>query len=572
MSNFLWKIGGEAGFGIMTVGMSFSKIATRSGYHIFDYAEYPSLIRGGHNTYEVMVSDQEVFAQKQPVDILVCLNKETYINHKHRLTPQSRVIYDPQDVEITEDVIKIAVPFKEMKNEHKAMQIMVNTIALGASLAIIDADISIFYDIIEKEFGRKGQEVVDFNKKFADLGFTYVKEHYSGQIQPLLSRKTDKQKLVMTGNDAFSMGAAASDCKWYGAYPMTPSSTVLTSLAAWEHKTGMVVRHAEDEIAVVNSALGVAFAGARASVGTSGGGFALMVEALSYAGIAEIPIVVFLSQRPGPATGMPTWTEQAELLFAVNAGHGEFPKIVIAPGDIDEMLRYTAQAFDLADIYQTPVIVMADKYLSESHKSIYQDEVHSIFANHTPDRGKTITQFDGAKYLRYQITDDGISPRLLPGFPGQFYQANSYEHEEDSHTTEHAEPRMKQVEKRARKVETYLKKHYEAPRVFGNQDTAEAVFVSWGGNKGPILEAMKDLESKGRKTAYIHMTHLYPVDPSKITPLFHKDKRYILVENNSHGQLGQLLRLQTGIDLTERFLKYDGRPIYKEELVNYIAK
>lgn len=570
MRNFLWKIGGEAGFGIMTVGMSFSKIAARSGYHVFDYNEYPSLIRGGHNTYEVHVGDKKIHSQKQEIDVLVCLNKETYLRHKDRLTSRSVVIYDPDEFDFPENFKKAPVPFRSLKAKNEAMQIMVNTIAMGASLAVLGADMTIFYDIIEEEFSRKGQSVVDFNKKFADLGYNYVQEHHKDLIRPLLNRRADKEKLVMTGNDAFSFAAVGADCRFYAAYPMTPSSTVMTSLAAWQYKTGMVVRHAEDEIAVVLSALGASHAGVRASVGTSGGGFALMTEAVSYAGVAEIPIVVFVSQRPGPATGMPTWTEQAELLFAVHSGHGEFPKIVLAPGDVEEMLELTVKAFDLADIYQTPVIVLSDKYLSESHISLYKDHVVSLFANHQPDRGKTITEFDGAKYLRYELTDDGISPRLLPGPKGQFYQANSYSHTEDSHTTEDAEPRLKQVDKLNRKTATYLATHYKAPQVYGSLEHADSVFVSWGGNKGPILDAQRILEEKGIRTAYIHITHMYPVDPERIKPLFAHDKRYILVENNSQAQLGQLLRMQTGIDLTEKLLKYDGRPIYTEEIVDYI--
>lgn len=579
---FLWKIGGEAGFGIMTTGLVFAKIATRSGYHIYDYTEYPSLIRGGHNTYDVIISDKEIHAQKWEIDLLVCLNKETFTLHQHRLHDGSLVIYDPDEFDFDGNYVKIPVPFKKMKKEFEVFQIMMNTIATGASIAILGGDIELFNDILRDQFKKKGQEVIDFNLKLSNAGYNYVKEHHAALIQPILTRKQGTEKMVMTGNEAYSFATVAADCRYFAAYPMTPASSVLTSLAAWQRKTGMIVRHSEDEIAVINSALGAAFAGARSSVASSGGGFALMVEALSYAGIAEIGVVVFLSQRPGPATGMPTWTEQGDLLFAVHAGHGEFPKIVLAPGDIKEMIELTTKAFDMADVYQTPIIVMSDKLLSESHKSEEKEAIMNFLNNYKPNRGKRIETTDEEKYLRYKLVSDGISEELTPGHPGQWWQANSYEHLEDSHTTEEAQPRKDQVDKRAAKWDIYLKNKtstdpritgdifFQAPEVFGNQDEAELVFVSWGGNKGLILEAQKELEAKGKKTAYIHFTHMYPMNEEIVKPLFLQEKRYVLVENNATAQLGQLLRMQCGIELSEKLLKYDGRPFWPEEIVNYI--
>lgn len=572
MTKYLWKIGGEAGFGIMTVGLSFSKIASRSGYHIFDYAEYPSLIRGGHNTYEVLISDEQVGSSKKVVDLLVCLNKDTYEFHKSRLTAESVVVYDPDDFEFEGNVVKVQIPFKKIKREHEIFQIMVNTIAIGASLGLLGADIEILRDIIRTEFQRKGQQVIDFNLKFADIGYNYITEHYSQVIRPILTRKQTAEKVVAGANDMFSLGAVAADCRFYSAYPMTPSSSVLTSLAAWQQQTGMVVRHSEDEIAVINNALGAAHAGVRSAVGTSGGGFALMVETLSYAGVAEIPVVVFLGQRPGPATGMPTWTEQGDLLFTCHAGHGEFPKIVFAPGDINEMLELTMKAFDMADIYQVPVIVMSDKLIGESHTTYDKSAMMSFVNNYKINRGKTVRETSQEKYLRYKLSDDGISERLIPGQKGHFYQANSYEHVEDSHTTEDGRVRIEQVEKRNKKQEVYLKTHFSSPTVFGSTETSDICFVSWGGNKGAIIDAQKMLEAENIKSSFIHFTHIYPLNESIVKPLFEKNKRYILVENNSHAQFGKLLRMETGVEIKEKILKYDGRPIFPEDIVTYIKK
>lgn len=565
---YTWKIGGEAGFGILTSGTVFSKIATRSGYHIFDYIEYPSLIRGGHNAYEVVVSDEEVYGFKPDIDCLVCLNKDTFTFHNQRLTPKSIVIYDPDEFQPEGECIKVAVPFKKMLSELKGQAVMKNTIAVGVSLAVLGAELELFETMIGELFGRKGELVVSFNKQFAQKGYEYVKTTYSTFIQKILIQKQkDDETLVLTGNDAFALGAAVADCRFYAAYPMTPSSTVLTTLASWQEKTGMVVRHSEDEIAVINNALGSSFAGVRSAVGTSGGGFALMVESLSFAGIAELPIVVFLSQRPGPATGMPTWTEQGDLLFAVHSGHGEFPKMVFAPGDVKEMVEITAKAFNIADMYQTPVIVMSDMFLSESHKSYAKKEFNEFVAGYNVDRGAYIRTPTETPYLRYKITSDGISPRLVPGAKGFYYQANSYEHIEDGHTTEEAKPRRDQVDKRERKWKTYFEKHFERPHTYGPLEEAQTVLVSWGSTKGPILEAMKDPRMIEKKIAYIHFTHLYPLDTEKIKAMFDQNKRYIVIENNSFGQFTRLLQMETGIELKDKVLKYDGRPFRADEII-----
>lgn len=568
---FNWKIGGEAGFGIMTTGLLVSKIAIRSGYHIFDYNEYPSLIRGGHNTYEVHISDEEVRSMKWGVDLLICLNEDTFKHHKNRLSATSLVVYDPDEFVIDADVIKIPVYFKKHKKEMEVHQMMINTIAMGATIALLDGDLNLFFEIIEGQFKRKGSEVVDFNKKLAQVGYDEVVGNSPQHIRKILTRKHEKEKMIMTGNDAFAFGSVAADCRFFAAYPMTPTSTILSTLADWQIKTGMVVRHSEDEIAVINSALGASFVGARSAVGTSGGGFALMVEAISYAGVAEIPIVIMLGQRPGPATGMPTWTEQGDLLFAVHSGHGEFPKIVLAPGDVNEMVKLTAKAFDLADMYQLPVIVMGDKLVNESHKSEIKKEILGFMSHYTPNRGKTVTRTKQSPYLRFKLEHDGISERLIPGQAGVFYQANSYDHLEDSHTTEEALPRQQQVDKRFTKWHTYKRNHFVPPEVIGDPDRGKVVFVSWGGNKGTIIEAQKLLLNRGVETSFIHFSHIYPLDKAVITPLFHQNKRYVLVENNASGQFGQLLRMETGIDIEEKILKYNGRPFWPEEIADYIA-
>lgn len=570
MTDFTWSIGGEAGFGIMTTGVVFSKIATRSGYHIFDYIEYPSLIRGGHNAYEVHVSDSEVSHLNATIDILVCLNKETYEKHKSRLTSSSLVIFDKDEFEISGDINKIIIPFKKILSDLKGQPVMKNTIALGASIGLLGGDINELIKIITEQFIKKGEEVVNFNKQFVQAGFEAVKKNYPDSISNYLVKKSGGEKLVLTGNDAFSLGSVIADARAYVAYPMTPSSTVLTDLASWQEKVNMVVRHAEDEISVINTAIGSSYAGVRSAVGTSGGGFALMTESISFAGITEIPIVVFIAQRSGPATGMPTWTEQGDLLFSIFSGHGEFPKIVLAPGDNEEMIELTAKAYNLADIYQLPVIVLSDMYLSESHKSVEKSFVDGFIANYKVNRGKLINEKSNlkSKYLRYKITEDGISERLIPGTPGYFYQANSYEHVEDGHTTEESQSRIDQVNKRDRKWKTYLSQDFSMPVVYGDLKKSKTIFVSWGSTKGIVLQAQKLLKIKGIDSGFIHFNHIYPLDKDKLTDLFEQNKRYILVENNSWGQFGKLLKMEIGLEFKEKFLKFDGRPITAEEIIN----
>jgi len=581
MVDFTIKIGGEAGFGIMTTGLFFSKIASRLGYQILDYVEYPSLVRGGHNAYEIRVSDTEVIALKKEIDLLVCLNKETLEKHKDRLTPESLVIYDRDEFDFQDNFQKIAVPFKKILTDFNGPAVMKNTIALGASLAIFGGKIEILLDLIKAQFEKKGDQIVKFNQQFAIAGYDEVKKNYPSFIKNFLTERQErKEQLVITGNDAFSLGAVVADCRLYAAYPMTPSSSVLHTLALWQDKTGMVVRHAEDEISVINTAIGASFAGVRSAVGTSGGGFALMVESLSLVGITETSLVVFIAQRPGPATGMPTWTEQGDLLFAAFSGHGEFPKIVLAPGDQKEMIELTLKAFNLADIYQTPVIILSDMYLSEGHRSVERDWFEEIAAKYKINRGKisinsklksqnSKRQLKTKNFLRYKITEDGISEKILPGTLGYFYQANSYEHLEDGHTTEDLAERVKQVNKRNRKIGAYLSQDFQLPNFYGDKN-AEVIFVSWGSTKGVVLEAQEQLRKKGIKTGFYHFNHLYPLNQKRVGPLFRVKRRYILVENNSWGQLGKILAMEVGVRIKEKILRYDGRPVAVEEIVNKI--
>lgn len=574
--NYRVLIGGEAGYGIMTSGLLLSKIATHTGFHIFDYVQYPSLIRGGHNAYEIMISDSPINTLYGQIDLLVCFDETTYQKHKDMLVAGARVLYDPQEFEVTEpNVIAIAVPFRDILKAKQGSFLMKNTVLMGALIAVLGGDIAWMHDVLTRQFEKKGKGIVDANISFVDEGYEYVKKHFPQKTTNLLSGRSldDTRSVVMTGNDAFALGSVIANCRLYAAYPMTPASSVLATLASWQEKAQMIVRHSEDEIAVINTAIGASFAGVRAAIGTSGGGFALMVEGISLAGITETPLVIFLSQRPGPATGMPTWTEQGDLLFAVHAGHGEFPKIVLAPGSAQEMIEYTARAFNLADIYQTPVIVMSDMLLSESHADIPHAAIETITSEYSVDRGKFETDAPPT-YERYAWSADGISPRLQPGAKGVYFQANSYTHEANGHTSEEVEDRLLEVAKRNAKTQTYLKNDFKMPEVIGNLDTAKHILLGWGSTIGAAQLAQKLLSEAGIEVAYIHVTHLFPLDREAFRALFTPSRieKTSVVEQNSHAQFARLLRQETGVDIQSALLRFDGRPLTPDDIIQFIQK
>lgn len=567
------KIGGEAGFGIMTTGLFVGKIATRSGYNTFEYSEYPSLIRGGHNVIEVRISDEEIYSQEMQVDILLCLNFETHQLHSGEVKDRGTIVMDEDKIDKNKltrearEITYIHVPFAKILRENSLNPVMLNNIALGVLTQLLGADIDILKQLISETFSRKGQEIVDKNIMAAKLGYDFVKKSHSlGYSAKLPRRNNIEKKIYVTGNEIVGLGALSSGCKFYVAYPMTPTSALLHYLASKAEKSGMVVKHAEDEISVINMALGASWAGVRSMVGTSGGGFALMVESVSLAGITETPIVIFMGQRPGPATGMPTWTEQGDLLFVLHAGHGEFPKIILAPGDIEETYQLTIKAFNLADRYQTPVFILADKYLLEGHQSVDKSKIQNL--KFKIDRGKLLSEEDLSRlksYKRYLMTDDGISPRAIPGMKGSLHQANSYEHAEDGHTSEDAADRVNQVDKRNRKAKTYLVQDFKLPQLIGKSD-APLTLISWGSMKGPILQAMKE---RAGKFNYLHFSHLWPMDEA-VADILKGLKSTLLVENNSQGQFGQLIRMVTGIDFKNKLLKYSGRPVYPEEVISKV--
>jgi len=574
VSNLTWKIGGEAGFGIMSTGTIFSKIFAKKGYSVIDNNEYPSLIRGGHNSYTVRISSDEIFSISRDINILVALNEESARLHQEEVVYGGYIVYDEETCEIEDikkarkDINYVMVPFSKIISELGAPKVMINNVSLGASIALLNYDLDILKNMIKDIFGRKGPEVVNLNIRSSELGYKYIKDKLKVNAYELEIVKP-VSKMLVTGNDAVFLGAVRAGCKFYAAYPMTPSSSILHSFASVENDYNIVTKHAEDEIAVINMAIGASFSGIRAMVATSGGGFSLMNEGIGSAAMTETPIVIVLSQRPAPATGLPTWTEQGDMLFAIHASHGEFLRVVMAPGDPEECFYLTGKAFNLADKYQIPVIIMLDKYLSENHFTYEKFNYKDI----TVDRGKLLTRskdIGKEEYKRYLNTEDGISPRVITGLEGGIHIANSDEHDEYGYSEDSAYNRKIMVDKRFRKIKKLIEE-IPAPKIYGPTD-AEITIWSWGSCKGPILEAMNILNRKEKKVNLIHFTYLYPFDSETIEGIIEESNKNVVVENNKTSQLAKIIMMNTGHRIKNKILKYSGRQFLPGEIISGIEK
>lgn len=575
MVDFQLLIGGEAGNGIMTTGAMMSKIFTRLGLSVFDYTEYPSLIRGGHNAYYVRASDVEIFSQKKDVEILVALNRDTIDQHIHELSENACVVYDPtvvkiKDGEFPSSVKLFTVPMLEITRAEHASRFMMNTVAVGASLALIYDDYSVIQNLLQETFGGKGEKVVAENVNLSKNGFDHVKEHYAHQF-PISVTKQPQENLLIGGLEAVSLAAINAGLKFASIYPMTPTSGIIAELAKHALDYSLIIKEPEDEISAINMAIGAGFAGVRSMVATSGGGFSLMVEGVGLAAQTETPIVIIMGMRPGPATGMPTWTSQSDLRFVIHAAQDEFPRIVLTPGDHLEAIEMTMKAFNLAEKYQLPVIVLVDKYVMEGHKSVRIDEIHSLFSSYKIERGKMRSDEDlenETDYKRYLLTEDGISPRSIPGQKGGIALTGSDEHDERGLYNEDSENRIHMMEKRFKKLEV-ASVDLSPPQFFGWKD-ASLTILSWGSSKLPIFESMKWLKKEGITINYLHVTHMYPFPASEVKAVIESSQKTLVIEGNKTGQFEGLIREHTGLSVDHSFRKFDGRPFYPEELTEYI--
>ncbi len=570
-----WRAGGEAGDGIMTVGDMFARACTRGGLQVAAYTEFPSLVRGGHNNYWLHIEDRPVYSTTLRTDLLVALNRQTVDLHKDTLAKGSAVIYDPDSFTIAEGelgpgILLAPIPLMKLATEQAGNRIYRNTVAVGASVGMVDYDFAFLESVIAGSFAKKGQKVIDENVKAARLGYDAAKglrKDFGHHLRPV---EGQPKRMILTGSDAITLGAIKAGCKLYSTYPMTPSSEILHQMAYFEMEHNIVVRQTEDEIAGIVMALGAAHAGVRAMTGTAGGGFALMAEGLSLAAQSETPVVIAVIQRPAPSTGMPTWTAQGDLSFVASAGHGEIPRILVAPGDMEEAFAETHRAFNLAEKYQLPALILSDKYLCMSWWSQPFFDTSKLKV----ERGKLLTDAEIAKMvdlngrrLRYLVTDDGVSPRWFPGQPRGGFTASGNEHNEAGDVCETIENRIAQMNKRWRKLDTAMKRDIPAPRLYGPAD-AELTIIGWGSTKMPVLEAMRILhEERNVSVNYLHMLYILPFPTEEVERVLGSAKRTLLIEGNYDGQLGALIARFTGRKADALFLKYDGRPFYPEEVV-----
>lgn len=564
-NNLSWKIGGEAGFGIKSAGMMLARIFMKAGYEVFDYTEYPSLIRGGHNTYQLLVDTRPVNSVLRNIDVLVALNQNAISQNASEVISGGLIIYDSEKVKLPSkyEVKGLGLPLTSMAKE-AGQELMRNVVAIGATLALVDQKLDLATRVIKDMFARKGEVVVTSNLKALKAGYDYTLKNHKENFICSLPSRPEHDNILITANEALALGALAGGLNFYAGYPMTPSSTILHYLAGVAEKVGIVVKHAEDEISVINMALGAAHVGARAMIATSGGGFSLMVESLGLTGITETPLVVVNVQRPGPATGLPTWTEQGDLQFAIRAAQGYFPRIVVAPGDAAEAYQLGAEALNLAEVYQLPIIVLSDKFIAEGNTTTKRFSTKNIKIK----RGKLLTsqQLSQLKnYRRYKVTADGISPRSLPGMKNGLYIANSDEHDEYGYSAEGSENRLKQADKRQAKLDTFYKS-MPLPLVYGNAKAKKTVVI-WGSPKGVVLDAYYALDPKKQKDIKImQFQYLWPLAKEFTESILRKSKKVLLIENNSNGQLGELIAQETGFLIKDKVLKYDGRPFFREEI------
>jgi 2-oxoglutarate ferredoxin oxidoreductase subunit alpha len=572
-------IGGEAGAGISAAGFSLGKVFMRGGLHVFGTIDYPSLIRGGHNFYIVRASQQPVYNQWDNHDLIIALDARTIQRHWKELKSQGGIIYDSDDIPTDSAVFPkdienlFPVPLETIVKEVQGHSVVRNTVALGAAIGMLGYNIEILEDILREVFSDKGDQVVAMNVNAARAGYHYTQQHYAKklgyQLEP--SKKIQKNQILLTGNEAIALGAIAADCKFYAAYPMTPTSPVLHFLIAQAERFGMVTIQAESEIAAINMAIGASYAGVRAMTSTSGGGFCLMNEALSMAGMVETPLVIMLGQRTGPSTGLPTYTAQSDLQFAVHASHGEFPRVVLAPGDVNECFTFTVEAFNIADEFQIPVILLTDKHLLESHISTPPFNVDNIEIN----RGKLLPMIpysDKEPYQRHRVTPDGISPRLIPGTPGALTHSDSAVHKESGFQGDDCAIATKMADKRFKKLPNLLKRLEKQPRTkLHGSKNADVTLVGWGSTKGVALEALRLLEKENITANFLQVIFVRPFPADVITKVL-KGQKPILVEGNQTGQLGSLIQEHTCIEIPKKILRYDGRGFNPLQLTRRIKE
>jgi 2-oxoglutarate ferredoxin oxidoreductase subunit alpha len=555
---------GQAGQGIQTVEKILVRCLKLSGFHVFATKEYMSRVRGGSNSTEIRISSKRVSTYLDRMDILIPFHKSALEHVEKRISPDTIVLGDKEL--ISKDSLSgvnkyIDIPFSKIASDIGG-KIYVNIIAAGVVLGTVGVEQHLLTNFIREFFSKKSDDVIQKNieaiKKGYEIGTQILQ---SGKIEfSVQSSPKVKEENLINGAEAVGLGALAGGCKFLSSYPMSPSTGVMVFLSQQMDDFGVVVEQAEDEISAINMAIGASYGGARAMVTTSGGGFALMIEGVSLAGMLETPVVIHLAQRPGPATGLPTRTEQADLELALYSGHGEFPRIIFAPGNLMDAFTLTQKAFNLADKFQTPVFVLTDQYLMDSFMNLPLLDISGM------KNEKHIVKTQ-KEYRRYELTEDGISPRGIPGFGEGLVGVDSDEHDEEAHITENLDLRTKMVDKRLKKLDS-IKKEIVPPELVGSGDY-KILITGWGSTYNVIREALQEL---GRDDiSFLHFKQVYPLHEGTKDYL-QKAEKNVIIENNATSQFGKLVKLYTGIDIEAKILKYSGLAFSVEEVAAEIKR
>jgi 2-oxoglutarate/2-oxoacid ferredoxin oxidoreductase subunit alpha len=556
------RIAGEAGQGIQTVGGTLCRIIKDCGLNLMANQDYMSRVRGGNNYYQIRVSEKQPLSFQQTFNILIPLNAESVGLHQGSLASGGRIIIDRNNFGITnEDPAYLDVPLHSIAMDIGGSPQYIGIVALGVLCGMFLLDSGVVERTLRAEFKSKSKDIADKNVACANKGIEIGKN--SSVRIPSDAIRLNTQRYLINGNQAIALGAVYAGCRFYAGYPMTPSTTIMETLAGVSLNYPLIVEQAEDEIAAINMVIGASYAGVRSMTATSGGGFALMTEGLSLAAMLEVPVVIVNGQRPAPATGFPTRTEQADLNLVLYAGHGEFARVVYAPGTIEEAFELTVKAFDVSDRFQIPVIILSDQYLSDMMYAVVQLPDHELRRQRhiiSKEESAAVT-----KYQRYKNTDSGVSPRAIPSWIPDVMYADSDEHTEDGHITEDNTIRTAMVDKRFSKKMHLISKEVLEP-VSRNLDGAHLVLLGFGTTYGVLSDVSEN--TTHIKIGTIHFPQVWPFPAESLSALLEKAQgaHVITVEHNAGAQLAGLIKLMTGLEINASILKYDGRPFTIDEL------
>ncbi len=563
-----FNVGGEAGQGIDTIGDLLTQIFVKAGFYTFTTKDYESRIRGGYNFTQIRVADEPIFAPVDQVDVIVALSKEAITNQRGKLADNGVIIFD-SSIEFPDlEACHFPTPLIETARTVGGNVKMTNAAAMGAVLSIVQFPFNLAEAALKDIFSKKGEKVVSGNINVARALYDLASVKFDGSCRQNLSeleRGTCEDCLILNGNQALAFGAIAGNVKWISSYPMSPSTSTFQEIVEHSQILKIGTLQSEDEIAGLAMAIGASFAGARAMTTTSGGGFSLMVEGLGFAAITETPVVIYNAQRPGPSTGLPTRTEQSDLLFMLHASQGEFPRIMLAPKNPIEAFEVGHRAFNLADRFQVPVLILGDQYFADSIMNIPEFDIKSIEI----DRGKLADE-NSQSYKRYQFTKNGISPRAFPGDIGKVVVGSGNVHREDGHITEDPDNRNAMVEKFYKKIPLILDE-LNPPQIYGNENS-DATLLTWGSTWGAANEAVKILTSEGVSISQLHYCDLYPLRTEKLRGVFNSSKKMIAVEQNVTSQFAKLVSMETGLDVHHHVNRYDGRPMTAKWIIDQLKE